>query len=113
MAATPGGNTAVAMITYLGDDAETNTTYRNGLALALYDASSSSSWCSVPQSSIVTCLSSQYSTVSDARTDIAGIANTETLINKTHNKIGNNEHKHYAANAARNYGALLPTGTSA
>lgn len=113
MAATPGGNTAVAMITYLGDDAETNTTYRNGLALALYDASSSSSWCSVPQSSIVTCLSSQYSTVSDARTDIAGIANTETLINKTHNKIGNNEHKHNAANAARNYGALLPTGTSA
>ena len=114
MAATPGGNTAVAMITYLGDDAETNTTYKNGLALALTDASSSSTWCSVPNTNSVTCLLSQYGTVGAARGDMAGIANTETLINNSNVTVKYNKHNHAAANAARNYkySVASPTGTS-
>ena len=113
MAATPGGNTAVAMITYLGNDAETNTTYKNGLALALTDASSGTvAWCAV--SNRVTCLSSQYNSWSSAGGDMAGIANTETLVNNSNVTVNNSTHKHAAANAARNYqySVAHPTGTS-
>ena len=106
-AATGAGTTAVAMITYLGNDAETSTTYRNGLALALADCYSSGytfTWCS--QSS-VTCLTNQYNTSTLAKTDIAGIANTDALVNQ-------NKHAHNAAQRARNYeySVTHPTGTS-
>ena len=107
MAAIPGGNTAVAMITYLGNDAETNTTYRNGLALGLADVYSSNNynflWCSKDTE---TCLSNQYDSWSSATNDIAGIANTDALV--SHKK-----HTHAAAKGARNYnGGTHPTGTS-
>jgi hypothetical protein len=111
----PSGTTAVAMITYLGNDAETNTTYINGLALALADASSSSNWCSVSNNNSVTCLSNQYTSwYNSATTDMACIANTETLVNNSNVKVNKYyTHNHYAANRARNYnGGTHPTGTS-
>jgi hypothetical protein len=109
MAATPGGNTGVAMITYLGNDAETNTTYQNGLALALQDASTdysgSATWSNYTSA---TCLSNLYTSWSDtgsATTDMAGIANTDAL-------VSHKNHSHNAATAARNYKWSNPTGTS-
>ena len=85
--------TAVAMIAYVGDDAETNSTYRNGLALALNDVSGKKTWCS--QSS-ETCLGTRYSLESAAKDDMAGIANTDALVNHT-------SHTHAVAIAARNH----------
>lgn len=107
-AAIPDGNTAVAMITYLGNDAETDPIYRNGLALALNDAASSYTqlWGSTKSETYKrTCLTNQYTSWDTAINDMAGIANTDALVRHT-------KHTHPAANAARNYGALLPTGTS-
>lgn len=105
-AATPGGNTAVAKICYVGNDAETsptNTAFKNGLALALEDVSDTKTWCS--QTS-VTCLGTQYDN-STKFNDLAGIANTDALVNNT-------GHTHAAASAARNYNSgTHPAGTSA
>ena len=105
-AATPGGNTAVAKICYVGNDAETsptNTAFKNGLALALEDVSDTKTWCS--QTS-VTCLGTQYDN-STKFNDLAGIANTDELVNNT-------GHTHAAASAARNYNSgTHPAGTSA
>ena len=97
--------TKVAMIVYVGSDAETNTTYNHGLALALSDVSTSTyAWCSQKAS---TCLTNQYTDGSDAKTDMAGIANTDAL-------VVHGTHTHAAAIAARNYNSgTHPTGTSA
>jgi hypothetical protein len=96
----------VAMIAYVGNDAETsstNTAFKNGLALALEDVSDTKTWCS---QEIVTCLGTQY--ISGTKfNDLAGIANTDALVNHT-------GHTHAAANAARGYNSgTHPTGTSA
>ena len=100
----PDGVTAVAMIAYVGDDAETsptNTAFKNGLALALSDADTKT-WCSQTDA---TCLGTQYD--GTKFNDLAGIANTDALVNQT-------GHTHDAANAARGYnGGTHPTGTSA
>ena len=100
-----GTDGAVAKIAYLGSDAETNTTYNHGLALALSDVSTSTyKWCS---QTVSTCLATQYSSDSDAKADMAGIANTDAL-------VGHGSHTHAAASAARNYNSgTHPTGTSA
>ena len=101
-AATPGGNTAVAMICYVGNGAETNTTFNHGLALALTEAGTGATWCS--QTSAF-CLGTHYD--SYQTNDMAGIANTDAL-------VGNGSHTHAAASMARNYNSgTHPTGTSA
>lgn len=107
--ATSAGTTPVAKIVYVGDDAETSPTYNHGLALALSDVSDLQFWCSqtpaIPEY-YNTCRPTQYSDVSKAKTDMAGIANTDALVNHT-------GHTHYAARAARNYNSgTHPTGTS-
>ena len=100
-AATTAGTTAEALITYVGNDAETNTTYNHGLALALSDASTSAAWCSQTDAA---CLADQY--YSSMTSDMAGIANTDAL-------VGHATHTHAAASAARNYNSgFHPTGTS-
>ena len=104
----PSGVTKVAMIAYVGNDAETSTTYNHGLALALEDVSATNmNWCS--QTS-VTCLGTQYVYDNESITwfnDLAGIANTDALVNHT-------GHTHDAASAARDYNSgTHPAGTSA
>ena len=104
-AATTAGKTPVAMIAYLGNDAEaspSNTAFKNGLALALEDVSGK--WCSQQDA---TCLGTQYDDDSNKFNDLAGIANTDALVNHT-------GHTHDAASAARGYNSgTHPTGTSA
>ena len=104
--AIPSGESAVAKIAYLGDDAETSTTntaFKNGLALALEDVSGTKTWCS-PKGA--TCLGTQYDS-STKFNDLAGIYNTDALVNNT-------GHTHAAASAARGYNSgIHPTGTSA
>ena len=92
-AAEAAGITAVAMIAYVGNDAETNSTYKHGLALALKDVSGTKTWCSKYDA---TCLSTQYSSESAAKDDMAGLANTDAL-------VYHSSHTHAAATAARNY----------
>ena len=107
-AATTAGTTAVAKIIYLGNAAETSTTYNHGLALALSDVSGYQRWCTADVNGML-CLASghQYSSFEAAKTDMAGIANTDAL-------VGHGSHTHAAANAARNYNSgTHPTGTSA
>ena len=105
-AATTAGKTPIAMICYLGNDAETNAAFKHGLALALTDASTSAVWCSQKS---VTCLGTRYDNWPDAKCDMAGIANTDYLINNA--PAG---HTHTAASAARNYNSgTHPAGTSA
>lgn len=106
VAAANAASTALAKIAYVGNDAETNTTYNHGLALALTDANSGNkaTWCS--QSS-ETCLATQYGYVPMQFNDMTGIAYTDAL-------VGHATHTHAAANAARNYNnGTHPTGTSA
>ena len=98
----------VALICYVGNDAETSTTYNHGLALALSDASGYQIWCT--QNTAI-CLGTghQFSTVDAAKTDMAGIANTDALVGTTPHNHGDN-----AAKAAREYnGGTHPSGTSA
>ena len=52
------GTTAVAKIVYVGDDAETSTTYNHGLAMALEDASAEAMWCNQQNNY---CLSRKFS----------------------------------------------------
>lgn len=108
-AAEGAGKTPIAKICYIGNDAETNTTFKHGLALALSDANggSETAWCS---QKIATCLGSgsQYDSETAAKGDMAGIDNTDYLI--THVPEG---HNHSAASAARNYNSgTHPIGTS-
>jgi len=103
-AATAAGTTALAMICYVGDDAETSTTYNHGLALALTDANAgnSATWCSQISE---TCLATQYE-LDKLTNDMAGIANTTAL-------IAHGTHAHQAASVARSYNSSThPTGTS-
>ena len=103
-AAAAGAGNAAAKIVYLGSDAETSTTYKHGLALALSDVSTSTyAWCSQTAN---TCLPTQYGSESAAKADMSGLANTDAL-------VGHGTHTHNAANAARNYSATHPAGTSA
>ena len=103
----PVDKSPVAMIAYVGNDAETNTTYNHGLALALTDASTSAAWCSQNSG---TCLGNfDYDA---ALGDMAGIANTDAL-------VASGSHTHEAASAARNFkydstvsAGTHPTGTS-
>ena len=107
-AATTAGNSPVAMIAYLGNDAETsptNTAFKNGLALALQDAdvSDTKMWC---RQANAICLGTQYNS-STKYNDLAGIDNTDALVNHSHPE-------HNAAKAARGYNSgTHPTGTSA
>ena len=101
-AATTAGTSAVAKITYLGSEAETSTTYNHGLALALEDVSDKKTWCSQTSA---TCLSTQYSSATDAKGDMAGVANTDALCSHA-------SHTHAAAKAARDYSVTRPAGTS-
>ncbi len=96
------GVKAVAMVAYMGSDAETNTTYNHGLALALKDAGTAK-WCT--QSS-ATCLGTQYNGWDDAKGNMAGIDNTDDL-------VGHGSHIHAAAKAARDfqYDASVTVGT--
>lgn len=104
-AATTAGTSAVAMICYVGSGAETNTTFNHGLALALSDAIDAK-WCSQTSA---TCLGTQYGNETAAKGDMAGIANTNYLINNAPEG-----HTHSAASIAKNYnGGTHPTGTSA
>lgn len=94
----------LAKIAYLGNDAETSTTYNHGLALALADVSGTKTWCSQKNN---TCLVTQYNS-STKFNDLAGIANTDALVRLS-------GHTHAAAIAARDYNnyGIHPTGTSA
>lgn len=99
------GQTPVAKIAYLGNDAEnspTNTAFKNGLALALEDVYGVKTWCSQTSA---TCLGTQY-TGGTRFNDLAGIDNTDALVNHT-------GHTHAAASAARGYDyGNHPAGTS-
>lgn len=103
--ALPSGVTALAVVAYVGGGAETSATYNHGLALALSDVSYTWAWCS---QKINTCLTSQYSSLTDAKGDLAGIANTDVLVGTTPHSHGDN-----AAKAARGYNSgTHPDGTS-
>ena len=108
-AATTAGISAVAKITYVGSDAceASDAPYNHGLALALGDVSGTTmTWCSQTDA---TCLGTghQFGSEAGAKGDMAGIANTDALVNHT-------GHTHDAANAARGYNSgTHPAGTSA
>ena len=94
--------TAVARICYVGSETG-DATYKHGLALALSNVSDIKVWCSQNNN---TCLVSQYTTVAEAKGDLAGIANTDAL-------VGHAVHTHAAASAARGYNSgTHPDGTS-
>ena len=100
----PMGVTAVAMIAYVGEagSADASSATYKGLALALADVSVTKAWCTQTSA---TCLTTQYSSATDAKGDMAGIANTDALYSHAHT--------HAAAKAARDYSVTRPTGTSA
>ena len=114
-AAPSSTGTKVAMIAYVGNDAETsptNTTYNHGLALALEDVSVVKTWCSQTDA---TCLGTghQFDSEAGAKGDMAGIFNTNHLI------LSAGSHTHSAATAARQFKYVStaaegdhPTGTS-
>ena len=97
----------LAKIAYLGNDAEINTDYNHGLALALADVSDPMEWC---DQTSATCLDAghQYNSEADAKGDLAGIDNTDALVGTTPHNHGDN-----AAKAARGYNSgIYPDGTS-
>lgn len=101
-----GTSGAVAKICYIGNDAETsvtNTTYKHGLALAMSDGRSGSKvqW---DNAHVNTCLT-DYDDLAHAKTDMAGIANTTTLVSDGHGHTA-------AYDAQYNNGTSAPTGTS-
>ena len=105
-AATAANTTAVAVICYVGEagTADASSATYKGLALALTDASTSAKW-STSTYEDPTCLTSQKTDETAAKTDMAGIANTDALVGHSHT--------HDAASAARNYNSgTHPTGTS-
>ena len=83
----------VAVITYTGTDAG-DATYNHGLALAMKDANDGNpaQWCSATGDN---CLANQYNTEDAAKGDMAGIANTTTLVG--------DGHTHAPATAARDF----------
>ena len=104
-AASSSAGTKVAMIAYVGSDAceAGDAPYNHGLALALEDASTSAQWCNYNTGA---CLVSQKNSVDEAQGDMAGIANTDYLIDHA------GSHTHSAATAARNFSVAHPTGTT-
>ena len=97
--------TPVAKICYVGSETG-DATYKHGLALALRDVSGTPEWCTNGRKN---CLGSQYTTVAEAKGDLAGIANTDVLVGTTPHSHGDN-----AAKAARGYNSgTHPEGTSA
>lgn len=90
--------TPVAMIGYVGSDADASGSYR-GLAIALTDASTGSLW-----GDYSTALVSYSENASDHYAFMNGIASTNTLVNNG---------SHPAASAARNYSVSRPSGLSA
>lgn len=112
--AVDGTEGQLAKIAYLGDGDDSDATYNHGLALALKDVSGTKTWCSQTSA---TCLGAgrQFSTVDAAKTDMAGIDNTDALVGTTPHNHGDN-----AAKAAREFkykdgvdAGAHPTGTSA
>ena len=105
-AASSSAGTKVAMIAYVGSDAceAGDAPYNHGLALALSDASTYAKWC---EQNTGVCLVSQKNSAAEAQGDMAGIANTDYLINHA------GSHTHAAASAARGYNSgTHPTGTT-
>ena len=105
-AATAANTTALAKIFYVGSDNGEDAPYNHGLALALGDVSDTKNWCSQTEA---TCLGTghQFDSKAGAKGDMAGIDNTDALVNNT-------GHTHDAASAARNYNSgTHPAGTSA
>ena len=104
-AASSSAGTKVAMIAYVGSDAceAGDAPYNHGLALALEDASTSAQWCNYNTGA---CLVSQKNSAAEAQGDMAGIANTDYLIDHA------GSHTHSAATAARNFSVAHPTGTT-
>ena len=105
-AASSSAGTKVAMIAYVGSDAceAGDAPYNHGLALALEDASTSAQWCNYNTGA---CLVSQKNSAAEAQGDMAGIANTDYLIDHA------GSHTHSAATAARGYNSgTHPTGTT-
>ncbi len=97
---------AAAVIVYVGNDAETSTTYNHGLALALLDVYYLKTWCSQKDA---TCLDTghQFDSEAGAKGDMAGMSNTDHLI------LSAGTHTHDAAKAAREYNdGTHPAGTS-
>ena len=79
-----------------------DATYTHGLTLAL--SNDTKQWCPAGKK----CLDSQYTTVAEAKGDLAGIANTDVLVGTTPHSHGDN-----AAKAARGYNSgTHPDGTS-
>ena len=103
----PTGVTAVAKIAYVGGagSADASSDTYKGLALALEDVSEYKAWCSQTSE---TCLTNPYSSESAAKGDMAGMANTNALVNHATHYT-----HHDAANAARDYSVTRPAGTSA
>lgn len=96
--------TGAAMIVYLGNEGETNTTYNHGLAIALGDAADGNARWGVPNTTVLgkhynTWSSATPAAASDANTDMAGIANTETLVTKAAEDASN----YQAGKAASDY----------
>ena len=112
-AASSSAGTKVAMIAYVGSDAceAGDAPYNHGLALALSDASTYAQWCGQTSGA---CLVSQKNSAAEAQGDMAGIANTDYLIDHA------GSHTHSAATAARQFkyvstadAGAHPTGTTA
>ena len=76
--------TGVAMIVYLGNEGESSTKYNRGLAIALSDASTGAKWGPGGDAGLTkyTTWCSTTPAASDANTDMAGLANTATLVTK-------------------------------
>ena len=114
--ASAAGTTAIAVITYVGDagSADASSTTYKGLALALTDANDGNKtiWCTQDHQGYTSweyCLTTHYDDITAAEGDMAGIDNTNYLID--HAPTG---HIHVSASAARNYNnGTHPTGTSA
>ena len=111
-AASSSAGTKVAMIAYVGSDAceAGDAPYNHGLALALSDASTNTTWC---DQTAEACLVSQKNSEAEAQGDMAGIANTDYLIDHA------GSHIHSAATAARQFkyvstadAGAHPTGTT-
>lgn len=100
------GGPKVAVVAYKGNG-EANSSYNNGLAIALQDAGSVYRWYTTDTGP---CLGNQYATLSDALTDYKGIESTNRLATAA---CGSG-HVHAAAQAARNYENTIPhpNGTS-
>ena len=107
------GGSATAMIVHVGaaGSADASSSTYKGLAIALTDASTSAAWYGTSSAYSSTCVY-QNSTFSNhyGYADMAGIANTNQMANKTGNCSGHTTHA--AATAAKNYSVAVPAGCS-